>query len=147
MGRIMNKFFLLILTGFFCLGISYAQGSQDGQPPLNKIIPKVSVNINQTIFTEDQTVVLTINNQSGEPIVYRSGCSLDVCRYSLNDKEWRCEGKKCYGAKLTLQSGQSIQMKPYINRGGAKSFKCRFKYQGQEDKIERVAFSDQFTVN
>lgn len=143
----MKKVFLFVLAGFFCLTVSYAQEPEGGQPPPDAIGSGVSLELNQTMFTRGQAVVVTISNKSGESIAYRSGCAMEICRYYLNNKDWSCEDKDCYGTELSMDSGEAVEMKPYVSRRGADSCKFQFKYQGRVDKIERVAYSAEFTID
>lgn len=141
----MKRVFLLILICLFCSSAGYAQAVQESPLP-GGAESGVILTTDKKVYDNDQVIVVTIYNKTGEGIIYRSSCSLDVCRYYLNDQDWRCERKDCYGSKISLESGEAVNIKPYVSRRGANSFKCRFKYQGRGDKIERTVYSDEFTV-
>jgi hypothetical protein len=138
--------------------LSSTSGPVQTEPPASSSLdestpttdgPQIHVKTDSEIYKEGESIIVTIENNSPNPIHFIENCSLNMCFESGED--WICVERECDGPMIILEPGnrrEILQEAQPINPGATIEARSRYKlgYQILSEDPFYFAPSDEFSV-
>jgi hypothetical protein len=117
--------------------------------PTNIVAPQIIVETDRGQYRQGESVVVTVENNSNNPIQILAICSLNLCVES--GKDWICEERECDGPLTVLEPGshlEVLQEAKSIGLAAASDTTSRYKldYQIVSEDPFYFAHSNEFAV-
>lgn len=118
-------------------------------PPSSTVVPQVIVKTDSKSYRQGESLVVTIENNSSDPIQFTEICSLHLCIES--GKDWICEERECDGSTIVIEpeSRLEILQEAMLIVPKAKtdvSSRYKLDYQIVSEDPYYFAHSNEFTV-
>lgn len=119
------------------------------EPTPTTVDPQINVKTDGELYKQAESIIVTIENNSANPIHFMENCSLNMCLESGED--WICEERECDGPMIILEPGsrlEILQEAHSIDPGATTGVRSRFKlgYQILSEDPFYFAHSNEFTV-
>ena len=78
------------------------------EPPGTAVVPEIMVETDRDSYVDGESVLVTIANDSAQPIRFVDGCSLNLCYES--DGDWICAERECEGPMTAVEPGSFVDI-------------------------------------
>ncbi len=71
------------------------------EPPSTAVVPPIRVETDRSTYVDGESIIVTIANNSAQPMRFVKGCSLNLCYESGGD--WICAERECEGSMTVVE--------------------------------------------
>lgn len=126
-----------------------ASESRTESTPSTIVAPQINVKTDSELYKQGESIIVTIENNSANPIQFIENCSLNLCFES--GENWICEERECDGPVTVLEPGTQLdimQEAKSISLAAATDIRSRYKldYQVISEDPFYFGHSNEFTV-
>lgn len=128
---------------------SPASISQVESAPATSVAAQIEVKTDSELYREGESIIITIGNNSPNPVIFTENCSLNLCFESGED--WICLERECDGPRAIIEPGSQLEilqeaqsMDPPAKADARSRYKLDYQLVSEEPYF--FAHSNEFTV-